>query len=211
MTDPSATPPPQTLPGEPSEPAQAPPAAPPTTAPPARPEPSAWPGVLGTIAIVLGAFGALGSLFGAVAILGMPRLFRRMLPPEAMAAMQASTPHQAATCALQALSLALAILLVVAGARLAQRRPSGAALLRRWAWLKIVIVLVSVAIGAMMAPAQFRAMQASGAGGPPPALQFIGPLIGACFGLVWGWALPIFSLVWLGRAKVRSEIETWAP
>ena len=184
---------------------------PPTEAPPPAPAPTTWPSVLGTIAIILGALGAFGSLIGLAAAIGVPRLFEDIMPAEAAAAMQAGSLHPAAMCALQGVTAAAAILLLVAGARLLQRRRSGAALLRRWAWVKIVLVLVSTGVSAIMARSQFAAMQATGAGAPPPELQVVMALIGACFGLVWGWALPIFSLVWLGRAKIRAEIEGWAP
>ncbi|MFG0285398.1 MAG: hypothetical protein ACF8R7_13350 [Phycisphaerales bacterium JB039] len=185
--------------------------APPTQAPPPAPAPTTWPGVLGTIAIVLGALGAFGAVIGFAAAVGLPRLLAGILPAEAVAAMQAGALHPAAMAALQGASALVAILLLVSGVRLVQRRQSGAMLLRRWALLKIVLVVVSAAVGAIMTRSQFAAMQATAPGGPPPGFQAAMALVGAGFGVLWGWALPIFSLVWLGRAKIRSEIDGWAP
>ena len=34
--------------------------------------------------------------------------------------------------------------------------------------------------------------------------------LGVIIGLLWGWALPVFFLIWFSRAGVRSEVRSWS-
>jgi hypothetical protein len=43
----------------------------------------------------------------------------------------------------------------------------------------------------------------------PYGFMFFGGLIGAVFGLAWGWAYPIFLLIWLHRPVIKQETATW--
>jgi len=29
------------------------------------------------------------------------------------------------------------------------------------------------------------------------------------FGLAWGWALPVFLLIWLSRGKIKNDVAGW--
>jgi len=39
-------------------------------------------------------------------------------------------------------------------------------------------------------------------------MAIIGPMI-LVFAIVWGWALPIFMLIWFSRRKIKAEIAQW--
>jgi hypothetical protein len=187
--------------------------APPTVAPPPpAPPPPAWPVVLGALAIILGGFGALGALLGAAAAVFQDTwlgLFQGMIPEEAAAEMSAGIPHQALNLALQLATLALAILLALAGLRLVRRSRRGVRLVRLWAILKIPLVLIAAVIGAQVTMAQMQAMQSTSAGGPPPGFQQSMAITSFVLALAWGCALPLFTLFWLSRSKVRAEIARW--
>jgi hypothetical protein len=34
--------------------------------------------------------------------------------------------------------------------------------------------------------------------------------VGSCFAIAFGWALPVFMLIWFSRSKIRSEVRGWA-
>ena len=188
---------------------------PPTSAPPPpSPAPSAWPTALGTVAIVFGILGAIGSVLGVLMVVFQDEylgLFGGMVPEEAAAEITANAPHPALGASLQILGLLAGLLLAVAGARLVKRRQCGASLLRTWAIIKIILVVIGSVVGARVAMAQAQGASGAGAGAPPPGLQPVIMIMAMGMGLLWGWALPVFSLVWLGRAKIRAEVAGWAP
>ncbi len=192
----------------------APRVAPPTVSPGGRPPAeSAWPMALGMVAIVLGILGALGAVMGMVMAFAMRwylGLFMGAMPPETLDAMVAATPHWAIAAPVQAMLLVAAVMLAMAGGRLVKRRQSGARLLRQWAIFKIILVVVSAIVGAMTAMAQLEVV-GDAATPPPPGFGAVTMGMSLVGGLLWGWALPVFALVWLGRAKIRSEISGWAP
>ena len=39
-------------------------------------------------------------------------------------------------------------------------------------------------------------------------MAILGPLT-LVLGIVWGWALPIFMLIWFSRRKIKAEIAQW--
>lgn len=194
-----------------------PPAAPPTEPGPvgnAAPSPSAWPTVLGVIAIVFGVLGTLGGAWGAL----VP-LFPRFLGPRAVTSSPAFESLHAMeswyplTVALALLALALALLLLAGGVGLLRQRRWGVATCRAWAGLKIVLVAITTAVTfAMQQRVVLPAVQAQAtATGPAPSGAIFTATLyaGAGFSLMWGWALPVFVLIWFGRRRVREEVAAW--
>lgn len=186
------------------------PAAPPTEPPP-PPPPGApgWPVALGAVAIAFGGFGILGSVLGVLAVAFQDEylgLFGSAIPDEAAEQIAARSPHPALSGGLQVASLLVAAMLLVAGVRLLRRRRSGASLLRVWAVVKMPLVLVGAVIGAQTGTASF---QAGAGGGPPPGAMASFMVMSILVAVVWGWALPVFSLVWLRREKVKKDMAGW--
>jgi hypothetical protein len=87
-----------------------------------------------------------------------------------------------------------------------------------WAALKMVVVLLQTWVvyasqSESMAAMEATMRQAATRGGPMPgfvaAIQKGSVYFGAGVTLLWGVALPIFVLVWLGLARVRRETAGW--
>lgn len=194
----------------------APPEAPPTAAPPRPPAETAWPSALGVIAIVFGVLGVLGAVFGLLVTAFEDEyfgLFGGAVTDEAAAHIAAASPHPAVSGALQVAGLLAAAMLAVGGVRVARRRRCGASLLQVWAVIKMALVVIGSVIGARVGAASFQAGVGAGGGGAgagvPPGFGSMMMVVGLVFGVLWGWALPVFCLVWLRRAKIRAEVAGW--
>lgn len=193
----------------------APPTQPGTIATPQRP--ANWPVVIGTIAIVFGSGGILIGLWGAAAPLGM-RLFEWAMAqsqPSAVVelqvdAMQAWLPW---TVVSSLVAVAIAILLLLGGIRLTKRRCSSMRLLKFWAVMKIPVVVIVTIAGIFVEERQFEIMSQTSGGIPMPlggGFFDLMIVVGLVFGLAWGWALPVFLLIWLTRGKIKNEVAGWA-
>ncbi len=82
----------------------------------------------------------------------------------------------------------------------------------------MLLVVYSSIIGFLVQQAQMEAMQRMLEEDPNTAgmmpgffgtlMAIIGPVI-FVFAIVWGWALPIFMLIWFSRRKIKAEIAQW--
>ncbi len=43
----------------------------------------------------------------------------------------------------------------------------------------------------------------------PVAFQQTMILFGSALGLIWGWALPVFLIIWFRRQVIKNEVATW--
>lgn len=180
------------------------------SAPPTRPGPlpapprtSKWPTILGVIAIVLGVLGVLGGVWGFVAPAVMPHIMPD-IPSEVAAELERTKGW---TMISSALTLALALLLAVSGVGLTNRRLWSVSVARLWAVLKMLLVVVGVGMAWQIQSVSFRANP----GVPPGGTGFTTSIqiMSLVFGLVWGWALPVFMLIWLSRPRIKAETEAW--
>jgi hypothetical protein len=164
-----------------------------------------WPGVVGTIGIVIAIltlldkagdllFQLLASGSGWAAIIGpkMGPQIAPLIPP-------------AWWIVLTSLAWAgLAILLLRASLRLRRREPEAIPLCRAWSWLAIGWFAVEMAYGLWWLnriSGQLDALAPAGWQG----YAVLGILMGTVFVL----ALPVFLLVWLERPVVRREVGGW--
>jgi len=170
---------------------------------------SSWPKVLGIIAIVLGAMAALGSCIGAGASFFAGAMVD--LVPEGQASgLEGMMAWQTWLVGLSVLATGLGIGLLVGGIGLLRRRAYAATACLGWAALKMVYVLASAFVGYQVNVAQFEAMQNDpNMAGMPAGFMGAVSLFGAVLGVLWGWALPIFILVWFSRRPIREEVESW--
>lgn len=139
-------------------------------------------------------------------------LFGGAITDEAAAEIAAASPHPAVSGALQVAGLLVAAMLAVGGLRLIRRRRSSAGLLQLWAVIKMVLVVIGSVIGARVSAASLQAGMGAGAGagaGLPPGFGSTMMIVGLVFGVLWGWALPVFCLVWLRREKIQAEMAAW--
>jgi hypothetical protein len=182
------------------------PSAPPTQPGPlsATPRPPAWPTVLGVISIV---FGAGGLFFGLLSML-MPIVLKAAGAAQAGVSL-AAEQLQPWTLALHFASFCLAGLLLTAGILIVRRRPAAPTLTFVWAVLRMILVVFAATMAYSAQKAQFAAMSGQ-PGSPPPSVSAVIAIGTAIFALLWGWAWPVFLLIWFSRSKVKAHVATWS-
>ena len=199
----------------------------PTGAPPTRagdvPEKrTAWPIVIGIIALVVGSLAVLangcGGLVGNVAIVFF---FERLeaqggLDPVTAAQMGVLRGFVVINAVAAVVGSALGVLLLIGGIGLMRRRPWSRTVLVVWSITRAVFAVPAVIVGYFMSTAQFEAMEeaAESSGGAMPMGLFtlmrgLG-LAGAVFALLWAWTLPAFLVCWLSRDVIKKEVALWA-
>lgn len=172
--------------------------------PPAEPLPR-WPKVLGTIGAVLGAlmFVDKADDLLLVPLLGADHGWRLLLGPE-LGDIAARSMPRAAWLFLYILSGGLlGLLLVIGSLRLRHRQRSAIALCKAWAWLSIGWLAVGLA-GSLWWLARYSAEISRYAGPGWDKGAFSGALVALIL-----LAYPVFLLVWLARAPVREEYQSW--
>lgn len=176
--------------------------------PPARQ--SGWPKVIGIIAIVLGSLGILGAVYGAVSPLVMGPL-ARMMPAEHAAGVEAMQEFSVRVVLVSLLALAVAVWLLVGGIALVKRRRSSRKTCLTWAVVKMLFVVLNSVISYAMVEAQMEAMmqQSPNTPGMPAGFMSGFSAIGLVFGICWGWALPVFMLIWFSRGEIKAEVAQW--
>ncbi len=208
---------PEFNPMTPPSPVDAPPmagAAPPTYRPAyQRPSQSSWPNVVGIICIVMGSLGALGGFCGVIGSF-FQGYFANMMPAGQANVMTGMAQYMPYMIASNVLNLALAVTLIIGGTGLTSRRRWGRPVLLHWSWLKMIAVIVGAVLGYYVQQAQLQAMlnDPNAASAPPQMGMFmqLGAGIGLAIGVVWGWILPIFVLIWLNRQTIRDEANSWS-
>ncbi len=171
---------------------------------PVEPVRTVWPTVLGIIGIIFGAFGILSGLWAGVA---------EMVPALHQAAASQPTPISGTYAMITGLvNIALAVLLLVGGITLIGRRALAVTLLKTWAIVDIITAIggfVFVLAG-MSQMVQTMQQQNPAMAKAPPAVLEAAIIGGICIGGLFALALPIFTLIWFGRQKIKDEIAAWA-
>ncbi|MEE9128565.1 MAG: hypothetical protein V3T84_00995 [Phycisphaerales bacterium] len=190
------------------------PMTPPTDAGAIPPKPSSWPMVIGVIAIVFGSLATLGGCFGLGSSLFIDQ-FMSLMPQgedsELTSAMQGLKPVMIISASL---TMVLAIVLLIGGIGVLRCRAWGRSTCLTWAGLKMVLVVCNSVLSYVLQQAQFQAMaeDPNMAGSMPgflPALMQAMGAVGLVVGLLWGWALPVFMLIWFSRRKIKAEVAQW--
>jgi uncharacterized membrane protein SirB2 len=185
------------------------PAVPPTI-PGALPSPKTrWPKVLGVISVILGILGVLGGVWNLVfqEFIGGFTMGQTQAEQQALQGMRDFARWNLAYGLVGAV---VAAALLVAGIGLIKRRRMGAQWAKGWAIAKMVLVIGGAVLAVLMQQGVMAAAQQS-----PGSPAMMGSIMAAMtvvtvvFALAWGWALPLFVLIWLGRAKIREEVSTW--
>jgi len=179
--------------------------------------PRQWPTVVGVICLVLGVLGLLQGACGLVGNLVIP-LFMDHMPKGAGGTTSAmTTQFQPYLLSVAAVALMLSSLLTTGGIALTKRKRWASAVLLHWSWLRMLVVVAALVLNYLVMQQQFaQAMEQASANNPtvamPPwfssMMSAIGS-VGIAWGLAWGWALPIFCLIWFNRARIRAEVSEW--
>ncbi|MCG8602242.1 MAG: hypothetical protein MI807_19005 [Verrucomicrobiales bacterium] len=175
-----------------------------------------WNRTIGVIALVFGILGLLGALIAPVSLAFTKKMMTTFED-------QGADPDQIAEYLEKLTSLSylsvtglaiLAILLSVGGFFLLKRNPLGAPLLQIWAVLKIVLGcyfnyrnygLTQMQMKIQMSVDGMNAQAAE----MTETITNVAVLGGMIFGILWLIALPVFLLIWLNRAKIKQEIQSW--
>lgn len=174
--------------------------------PPPAPKAPVWPTVIGVIAIVYGGLNILCGLFGM--------LSSEMFSGFGGSPSAASSPEleglRPSTIVMGVISTALMAVLVVIGIGILRRQRWSMTAARAWAVAEIVASLVGMVVGYKAQQAVAAGMAAGPGGGPPPAMMAGMMMVGMVVGLIVACSLPIFLLIWFGRAKIKAEVAAWA-
>lgn len=194
------------------------------------PRPTSWPMVLGIIASIVGGVGVLaygcGSVMSVVSTPLMSAVSQQTGPGGSVfeAQMQVQSKFLWWTIGSSLLAMGLSTLLLCTGIGLMRRRPWTRSAAIWWAALRMLHAVLATVIGIKVSSEMFEAMQqamqqqqsARGAAPTMPAMPFniFGLMrglgyVGAVISLLWYAAMPIFTLVWFSRAKIKAEVERW--
>ena len=174
---------------------------------------STWPTVIGVIALVFGIVGTLGGVWTAVSPLFVEAMMK-FVPqgqPTGMEAMQNSAPW----LVLSGLGMTvLGIILIVGGIRLLQRRRRAIQTCRVWAVAKMVFVVANAIGNYSFQMESMATVQQQVPNTPAMPVDFSNIMsammvVTAVVMSLWGWALPIFLLIWFGRSKIKTETAEW--
>lgn len=171
---------------------------------------SLWPTAIGIIAIVFGALAVLGELAGWAAVFLLDT-FPSAVPQTQATAMEAVNQLGFWAVANSLLCMGAAALLVAVGVGLLKRRQWGVRTGRVWACFKIMLVPADAAVTYPLVKVQCEAAfrQMSGIPGMPTQTTELMTFGAVAWVLVWGWALPVFLLIWLARRKIKAETSAW--
>lgn len=184
-------------PGEPAPPAGSAPAG------------SSWPDVMGIIAIIVGAIGILSKLGTVFYPFFRPwaiEFASRHAPPGTIESFFGFLPDTAVVMLSGLVEMGLAILLLIGGIHLRNRRQLGARVLKIWAWISIPWAVLETGLATVMVR------------GIMPRLPHVRSLdfpidgfvqFGIAFGLLFALAVPIFLLAWFGSRSISAEVSGW--
>lgn len=185
-------------------------------------QPSTWPMVCGTIAIVLASLGILSNSCGGVAGPLIQTLMAKIAPPGSNPMLDAQVVIARKYVWFQITNAAilsvLGIILLCSGIGCVRLRPWARMAALTWACLRICYTVPATYLGYIMAMDMMQIMiNAANAGSAgtrafPPGMMSIFQILGV-LGVILGGALvcalPLFTLIWFNRPKIKSEVASW--
>lgn len=178
---------------------------------------SRWPKVIGIIAIVLGSLGALGGCLGMFGPM-FTNMMKDMIenqPGSGQVTAQFAVMEEWATWIVvqKVCELAVGVALILAGAGVLKRRAWAPKAAISWAAVKMLLVIGTSTIAYLQMQTQFdRMFDDPNLQGLPPGFSSFGSVftvIGVGLTAIWGWALPVFMLIWFSRSKIKAETAQW--
>ncbi|MCH8824707.1 MAG: hypothetical protein IH984_14505 [Planctomycetes bacterium] len=189
---------------------------PPTVAGELPPKPIVWPKTLGIICIVLGALGIIQGCFGVLSIFATDWV-TTFVPQQQAEMMDSVESLQPLLIISGVIFFALAATLLAAGIGMVLRKLWSRKTVLIWSGTKMAFVVANSILNYMVQKAQFEEMQEMLASDPnaAAAMSFFGQLmmwmgmLMIVIMIIWGCALPVFTLIWFSRKKVRIEVASW--
>lgn len=182
--------------------------------------PEAWPTVVGLLAVIFGALGALQNACGAAGMVMVRAVgaVGQVVPEgearELEAQMASSFPYPVLQATQMFVEFVLSIVLLIGGIMLLGRKRSSARVLTTFAFLDLLSNTYIAVLGYFV----IRSSMQHVAENPdvqqlPSGVQGVMAAIGPV-SVVVGWVLtaiwPIFLIWWFRRTKARETIRTWA-
>ncbi len=169
---------------------------------------STWPMVIGILAIVLGGGGFLLGVWGAINSFIFEKYMAAI--PQQDASLTVMQDWKAWNVASSLLNSVLGALLLFGGISLVMKLARTRKIITAWALIKIVAVVFTTILGVKVQQDMFAAMR-QGPNMPPMGNTFYAAMgvVGMAFGLLWGWAFPVFVLIWFRRKKIKSQVAGW--
>jgi hypothetical protein len=178
---------------------------------PYAPSRSTWPTVLGVIAIVFGALGMLKGIWGLLTPLFLDAM-ADMMPSESAASFEVMEEWASYFTAMYTATILVGGVLLAAGIGLIKRRPWGVTAVWLWVFVRMVLAVGEAVLSSRAQHEQFTAMTRQ-----DPTLQGMGSgfasqmaIFSFAITLLWGWALPVFMLIWFLRKTIKAEVAQWS-
>lgn len=169
-----------------------------------------WPKPIGIIAIILGSLGMLGGALGMVAPQVMGTMASKM-PPEVAGQFEVMDDFAGWTIASSLAGLVVAVALLVAGIGVLKQRRWGVTAIQAWAAVKMLLVVAtSILTYQIFQETAVTMSQTQGVQAMPGGFMSAMGAFSVGFGLLWGWALPVFLLVWFARRKIKQQVASWS-
>lgn len=203
----ASAPPPMARPVSPLSPPHVPPMLPTEVAKDSVP--SAWPTVVGILAIVFGCFGFLACSW----VLVYPFVTDQLEDMAQQIPMQVTIEPFTATVWTTAISITWFMcsgLLLFGGISLVRRRRRAAATLLVWAILEIVLILASAGVeSAAQTPVVDQATTQQPTVPREITITVGCGALGPYGGIIFDLAVPVFVLVWFRRSAIKKEVAAW--
>ena len=177
-----------------------------------------WPKVIGVISLIYAIIGLLCQSGYAVATALTDQLMQFF-------GIEVATPVvlKATGILLAAVGIALGVVMLTGAIKLLRRQRSGVSVLKKWAVMRIILVLIAVIAGVLMAPAQIdtqrQMLEAQRDRMPPDQAARLPDLTDdqiwrrtmiqmGVFSALFA-AYPVFLGFWLSRKKITADVERW--
>lgn len=176
---------------------------------PAVTKSTTWPDVIGIIAIILGALGILseiGNVFYPFIQPMMNRVLSRTMPPGAFEAFLGFMPPGLIIMFSGLVKLILAVVMLIGGIHLKNRRKLGVKILKVWSIIAIPWAVLEMGFAGIVVRSMFPHLPRVVEWGPRTDLFVQG---GMMAGLLIMLSVPVFLLAWFGSRSVSTEVAGW--
>lgn len=186
------------------------------TGPVVVPKSTIWPTSLGIIVIVFGVMGVLGGCLNLASTMFMTSVMSDLMSDidaTSAATFQIMESVSTSMIGLALFAILMAGWLVSLGIGILRKRPWAPRMAGTWSLAKMLVVFAQSLFGIRMQQAQFEVMAGQNSGPAPFDVQEFAAIIsyvGMAFALIWGWALPVFLLLWFRREVIRAEVAGWS-
>lgn len=167
--------------------------------------PARWPGVVGVIGMCIGALMTYSKIMDLARFLTWTEAdWERILSPAQLELITATLPSANWNIGTAIFEIVLGVCLIVGSFWLLFRDARSVRVLKPWAWVMIAYgISISVWVAWWLGENWARI---PGTEGAPVGAAYFGVAVAMALLL----AFPVFLAVWLARADVKAEYETWS-